>query len=119
MKRMLLNRNALSRERSDSTEFSVLSLGSLNTSSATLNRIVAIQKPANHGPRDDFVKECTEEITPLLVIKVPNIDRQNVMTIRMMFQTFSIPFFSWIMTEWMKAVSVSQGISEAFSTGSQ
>src|SRR5678815_82305 len=99
MNRMLLNRKALSRERSDSTEFSVRSCGSRRTSSATLTRIVAIQKPANQGPSDDLVKECTDEMTPLRVMKVPNIERQNVITIRMMFQTFSIPFFSWIMTE--------------------
>ena len=36
-----------------------------------------------------------------------------------MFQTFSMSFFSWIMTEWRKAVPVSQGRNEAFSTGSQ
>ena len=35
------------------------------------------------------------------------------------FQTFSIPRFSWIMIEWMKAVTHSHGISAAFSTGSQ
>ena len=35
------------------------------------------------------------------------------------FHTFSIPRFSWIMSEWMNAVPVSQGSSEAFSTGSQ
>ena len=35
------------------------------------------------------------------------------------FQTFSIPRFSWIMAEWMKAVVASHGISAAFSTGSQ
>ena len=35
------------------------------------------------------------------------------------FHTFSIPRFSWIMTEWMNAVMPSHGISAAFSTGSQ
>ena len=35
------------------------------------------------------------------------------------FQTFSIPRFSWIITECRNAVPVSHGISEAFSTGSQ
>ena len=34
------------------------------------------------------------------------------------FQTFSIPRFSWIITECRNAVPVSHGISEAFSTGS-
>ena len=35
------------------------------------------------------------------------------------FHTFSIPRFSWIMIEWMNAVTASHGISAAFSTGSQ
>ncbi len=35
------------------------------------------------------------------------------------FHTFSIPRFSWIMIEWMKAVTHSHGIKAAFSTGSQ
>ena len=34
------------------------------------------------------------------------------------FQIFSIPRRSWIMIECRNAVPVSQGISEAFSTGS-
>ena len=36
-----------------------------------------------------------------------------------MFQRFSIPRFSWIITEWRNAVIVSQGSRLAFSTGSQ
>ena len=35
------------------------------------------------------------------------------------FQIFSIPRFSWIIIEWMKAVHISHGISAAFSTASQ
>ncbi len=35
------------------------------------------------------------------------------------FQIFSIPRFSWIITECRNAVPVSHGSSEAFSTGSQ
>ena len=36
-----------------------------------------------------------------------------------MFHTFSIPRFSWIISECRNAVPVSHGISEAFSTASQ
>ena len=36
-----------------------------------------------------------------------------------MFQTFIMPFFSCIITECRNAVPLSQGSSEAFSTGSQ
>src|SRR5262245_6660722 len=119
MNRMLLNRNALSRERSDSMVFSVRRRGSRSTSRARHSTTTDTQKPANHGPREDLVKECTEETTPLRVMKVPKMDRQKVIRMSRTFQTFIIPFFSWIITEWMKAVMVSQGIREAFSTGSQ
>ena len=37
---------------------------------------------------------------------------------RKRFQNFSIPFFFWIMTECRNAVTVNQGMREAFSTGS-
>ncbi len=44
--------------------------------------------------------------------------RKNVAEIRTMFQTFIMPFFSCIITECRNAVPLSQGSSEAFSTGS-
>ena len=37
---------------------------------------------------------------------------------RRTFQTFSIPRFSWIITECRNAVAASHGMSAAFSTGS-
>ena len=43
----------------------------------------------------------------------------NVATISDTFQIRSMPRFSWTMIEWMNAVPVSQGMSDAFSTGSQ
>ena len=67
----------------------------------------------------EVAKACTDEMTPLRVRKVPKIERLKVRMISSMFQTFSMPFFSWIITECRNAVPVSQGISEAFSTGSQ
>src|SRR5947199_73381 len=50
---------------------------------------------------------------------VPKIDSMNVAKISHIFQTFSMPRFSCIMTECRNAVPVSQGKNEAFSTGSQ
>ena len=47
------------------------------------------------------------------------LDHKSPAEVLDMFQTFNIPFFSWIMTECRKAVPVSHGISDAFSTGSQ
>ena len=34
------------------------------------------------------------------------------------FQSFSMPRFSWTITEWMNAVPSSHGMSDAFSTAS-
>ena len=42
----------------------------------------------------------------------------KVPQIRLTFQTFSIPRFSWTITECRNAVPTSQGMSAAFSTGS-
>ena len=66
----------------------------------------------------DCVNECTDEITPERVRKVPKIVSEKVRMTSTMFQTFSMSFFSWIITEWRKAVAVSQGMKAAFSTGS-
>ena len=45
--------------------------------------------------------------------------RKKVVETSTMFHTFIMPFFSCIMTECKNAVPLSQGSSEAFSTGSQ
>ena len=50
--------------------------------------------------------------------KVPKIVSAKVSVIRVMFQIFSIGRRSWTMTEWTNAVPMSQGMNEAFSTGS-
>jgi len=51
-------------------------------------------------------------------MNVPKIDRSHDPMIRARFHFFSMPRFSWIITEWRKAVIVSHGRSDAFSTGS-
>ena len=56
---------------------------------------------------------------PDRVRNVPKSERQNASETSTMFHTFSIPRFSWIITEWRNAVAASHGISAAFSTGSQ
>ena len=76
-------------------------------------------KPTNQSPMDDCAKACTELTTPERVRKVPKMASRKVAKISHMFHIFSIPRFSCIITECRKAVPVSHGISEAFSTGSQ
>ena len=76
-------------------------------------------KPRNHGPIELCVNEWIESTTPERVRNVPKSDRQNAPITSSMFQTFSMPRFSWIITECRNAVAASHGISAAFSTGSQ
>ncbi len=75
-------------------------------------------KPRNHGPIELSVNEWIELITPERVRNVPNSERLNARITSSMFQTRSIPRFSWIITECRNAVAASHGISAAFSTGS-
>ena len=72
-----------------------------------------------YGPMSDSANACTELTTPERVRKVPKIASRNVEKISHMFQTFIMPRFSCIITECRKAVPVSHGSSDAFSTGSQ
>ena len=51
-------------------------------------------KIRNAGPKSETANECTEDMTPLLVKKVPNITSMNVDKIRMMFHNLRSPFFS-------------------------
>ena len=58
-------------------------------------------------------------MTPLRVRNVPKIVSAKVSVISVRFQIFSIGRRSWTMTECTNAVPMSQGMNEAFSTGSQ
>ena len=75
-------------------------------------------KTRNQLPIEDCAKACTELITPERVRNVPSIESRNVAKMSAMFHTFNMPRFSCIITECRNAVPVSQGMSDAFSTGS-
>jgi len=64
-------------------------------------------------------KAWTDAITPLRVRNVPKMVSAKVSVTRVRFQIFSSGRRSWTMTEWTNAVPMSQGMKEAFSTGSQ
>ena len=65
------------------------------------------------------MNEWIELRIPERVRNVPKSESANASTTSRTFQTRSIPRFSWIITECRNAVAASQGISAAFSTGSQ
>ena len=116
---ILLNRNPLSLDVKDSILLLAFNVGSLTRIRAIQIIRIRIIKPRNIGPKSETANEWTEDIIPLRVKNVPKIQRINVVNIKIIFQVFSIPFFSWIIMECRKAVPVSQGINDAFSTGSQ
>ena len=87
--------------------------------SATEKTTIKMRKPRIQAPIGLCENEWIELMTPERVRNVPKIERLNASATSTMFQTFSIPRFSWIITEWRNAVATSHGMSAAFSTGSQ
>src|SRR6202020_706064 len=77
------------------------------------------RKAVKQLPMEDWAKAWTELTRPERVKSVPRMQSMNVLKISHTFQFFIMPRFSCIMTECRKAVPVSHGMSEAFSTGSQ
>ena len=81
--------------------------------------MTSAMKVRNWVPMVDAPNAWMDSRIPDRTRNVPSSASTNVAMISDTFQTFSIPRFSWTMTECRKAVPVSQGSSEAFSTGSQ
>src|SRR5580692_1943021 len=79
---------------------------------------ISRRKLQNQWPIFDSAKACTELTAPLRVSEVPRMHNMNVMKTSHTFQTRIIPRFSCMITECRKAVPVSHGINDAFSTGS-
>src|SRR5450755_2771799 len=117
-RRRLLNRKLDSRETSDSSLCSLLRCERFATRKKLQTASVNPMKTRNHVPIEDCANACTELITPERVRNVPSIESRKVAKMSAMFQTFSMPRFSCIITECRNAVPVSHGMSEAFSTGS-
>src|SRR5579885_2057435 len=115
----LLKRKLDSRETSDSSLCSLRRCDLLRTKKKTQVAIVRARKVTNQFPMEDWANACTELTTPLRVRNVPKMQRKNVEKMSHMFQIFSMPRFSCIITECRNAVPINQGMKEAFSTGSQ
>ena len=117
----LFPRNTASRESSDSIRCSLASSRRRETTSpieaAQQTAISAVN--AHAIPLPCSTNAWIESRMPLRTRNVPTIASVPVASVSETFQIFSIPRFSWIWTEWISAVAVSQGSSAAFSTGSQ
>ena len=66
-----------------------------------------------------LAKAWTEVSTPERTRKVPSSESEKARMASRMVQLFSVSRFSTTIAECSSAVAASQGISEAFSTGSQ
>ena len=115
----LLKKKLASRERALSSLASVCSRSQRDQVSHAMNTPPRSRNQAKNVPTGDWANECTLEMMPLRVMKVPKMESANENPTRITFHRFSIPRFSWIMTECRNAVIVSQGRKLAFSTGSQ
>jgi hypothetical protein len=89
------------------------------TTSAIEPPIITISRTRKGMPSVEAPKAWIDCRIPERTRKVPRIASTPVASTSETFQTFSIPRFSWIITECRNAVPVSHGISDAFSTGSQ
>ena len=94
MKIKLLNKNPLSLEDIEiifDLVFNKSNLLYTKNVQETNKKTIKLKKA---GPKSDTAKECTEDMIPLLVRKVPKIQSMNVTKTNIIFQIFNIPFFS-------------------------
>jgi len=96
----LLIRNVASRDTKESSWFSLLSCGHRHQSSRAAPIMTTAIRKMNGGPMLVSENACTDERRPLRVSSVPKSTSAKVTEMRLRFQTFSIPRFCWIMTEW-------------------
>ena len=115
----LLSRNTASRESSESSRCSERSDSARLATSAIEPAIITAISTRNGTPSVDAPNAWIDSRIPERTRNVPRIASTPVASTSETFQTFSIPRFSWIITECRNAVPVSHGISDAFSTGSQ
>ncbi len=73
----------------------------------------------NTPRRGSVAKACTDVRTPERTRKVPSSESEKARMARSTVQLLKAPRFSVTASEWMSAVPTSQGMNEAFSTGSQ
>ena len=73
----------------------------------------------NTPRRGSVANACTEVSTPERTRKVPSSESENAKIASSTVQLLKVPRFSVTASECISAVPTSQGMNEAFSTGSQ
>ena len=97
----------------------------LTTGARRANRVsepptTSSRKARMNTPRSGSeAKACTEVSTPERTRKVPSRLREKAAIASSTVQLLNTPRFSVTASEWISAVPTSQGMKEAFSTGSQ
>src|SRR5262245_23528416 len=94
--------------------------GARHAKSASEPPITSARKPSMKMPRRGSVANaCTDVNTPERTRKVPSRLRLKARMASSTVQLLKAPRFSVTASEWMSAVPTSQGMNDAFSTGSQ
>jgi hypothetical protein len=114
----LLSTKTASREYSDSSRAGVRSRSWRVMSSTAQVASSATMKTRKGTPSVEAPKAWMDSRMPERTRKVPSTASTPVPIARDTFQAFSVPRFSWIVSECSAAVPVSHGSSAAFSTAS-
>src|SRR5690606_38966005 len=94
--------------------------GARNAFSASDPPTTSSRKQRMNTPRDGSVANaCTEVSTPERTRNVPSRHKENAEMARSTVQQLNTLRFSVAASEWLSAVPTSQGMNDAFSTGSQ
>ena len=97
-----------------------LSDGARQAKSSSEMPITSTSRARMYMPRRGSVaKACTEVSTPERTRKVPSSESEKAAIASSTVQLLNAPLFSVTASEWINAVPTSQGMKEAFSTGSQ
>ena len=98
----------------------VPTLGARSAKSSSEPPITSARNSRMNTPRFGSVANaCTEVSTPERTRNVPSSDSEKAAIASSTVQALNVPRFSVTASEWISAVPTSQGMNEAFSTGSQ
>src|SRR5580692_8694563 len=96
------------------------SFGARQAYSVSEPPMVSTRNARIYRPRvGSLANECTDTSTPERTRNVPTRLHENAKNASSKIQLLKMPRFSVTLSEWISAVPTSQGMKDAFSTGSQ